>query len=110
MDCEFLVHFLQLRENIALKPGIDAAIAELSRADILPNDFGAHFAILAKALIAARLLAPDGKVSTGSANLALAAACGQSSPEALMAQLNEARIAVAGQWARNFGEELEIVE
>ncbi len=108
VDCEFLVHFLQLRENIALTPQIEQAIGQLAVAGHLPGDFAEHFFELARLLIAARLLAPESELPPPAARIALARACGQSDIAALLARLAEARKAVAGQWQRHFGEQLEI--
>jgi glutamate-ammonia-ligase adenylyltransferase len=108
IDCEFIVHYLQLRERIALTPGIDGAIAQLAAAGFLPDDFGEHFSALARLLISARLLAPDGQEPPATAQAALVQACGKTSYTALLQRLDEARHAVAAQWAEHFGEELEI--
>ncbi len=108
VDCEFLVHFLQLREKVALTPGIDGAIAQLTEAGFLPDDFGEHFSALARLLISARLLAPDGQEPPLAAQAALAQACGKDSYAVLLQRLDEARRAVAAQWTEHFGEILEI--
>ncbi len=107
VDCEFLVHFLQLRENIAFTPQIERAIGELAEAGFLPDDFTVHFSNLARLLIAARLLAPDGELPPPGARIALARACGQSDIDALLEQLAQSRAAVAAQWQRHFDEKLE---
>ena len=108
VDCEFLVHFLQLRERIALEPQVEKAIAGLAEAGHLPADFVQHFSELARLLIAARLLAPDSELPPPAARIALASACGQSDIDALLARLAKARHAVAEQWQRHFDEQLEI--
>lgn len=108
VDCEFLVHFLQLRENIALTPQIEQAIAQLSEAGHLPSGFVDHFSAMARLLIAARLLAPESDLPPPAARIALARACGQTDLDALLARLAQAREAVAEQWQRHFDEKLEI--
>ncbi|WP_342773188.1 hypothetical protein [Alteraurantiacibacter aquimixticola] len=86
------------------------AIAGLVEAGHLPAGFGEHFSTLARLLIAARLLAPEGEPPPPAARIALAKACGQESFEALLAGFGEARRAVAAQWVHHFGQELEIDE
>ncbi len=108
VDCEFIVHYLQLRERIALTPGIDGGIALLTEAGLLPAGFGEHFSALARLLISSRLLAPDCQEPPLAAQAALAQACGKDSYAALLQRLEEARQAVAAQWAEHFGETLEI--
>lgn len=108
VDCEFLVHYLQLRDHRGLAPGVEVAIAGLIEAGLLPADFGTHFSTLARLLIAARLLAPDSTEPPPAARIALAQACGNDSYDALLASLLEARHAIAAQWAVHFGEILEV--
>lgn len=108
VDCEFLVHYLQLRDHHGLAPGVEVAIAGLIAAGLLPEDFGTHFSTLARSLIAARLLAPDSTEPPPAARIALALACSEGSYDALLAALYEARQAIAEQWAVHFGEYLEV--
>ena len=65
VDCEFIVHYLQLRERIAFRPALGEAIGELVAAGLLPASFAAHQALMARLLVAARLLAPDCDASAG---------------------------------------------
>ena len=108
VDCEFLVHYLQLREHKGLAPGVEVAIAGLIDAGLLPADFGQHFSTLARLLISARLLAPDSQEPPPAARIALAQACGHADYDALLAALLVARRAIAAQWQAHFGEHLEI--
>ncbi len=108
VDCEFIVHYLQLREGIALVPALEVAIAELARDGHLPIDLVGHFSTLARVLISARLLAPDGQEPPPAARIALAEACGENDYAALLASIAQARKAIAAQWAVLFGETLEI--
>jgi glutamate-ammonia-ligase adenylyltransferase len=75
VDCEFIVHFLQLRDRIAFRPALDEAIAELVGAAALPHSFAANHLLLARMLIAARLFAPDAIEPPAAAQAALARAC-----------------------------------
>jgi glutamate-ammonia-ligase adenylyltransferase len=108
VDCEFIVHYLQLRECSALRPSLDSAIAELVGAGLLPAPFAAHHALLARLLIAARLLAPDGDEPPATAQAALAGACNQPDYASLLRALVDARQGVAQCWTELFGEKLEI--
>jgi glutamate-ammonia-ligase adenylyltransferase len=108
VDCEFLVHYLQLRERIAFHPPMEQAITALSDAGLLPDEFAQNFLRIARVLTAARLLAPDGQEPPPAARVALAAACGEKDFDALIATITRNRHAVAVQWLRHFGETLEI--
>jgi glutamate-ammonia-ligase adenylyltransferase len=108
VDCEFIVHELQLRERIAFHPRLQDAIAELVEAGLLPASFAANHLLLARLLVAARLFAPDGAEPPLAAQAALARACEQPDYAALLRALGEARQGVAQCWAELFGEPLEI--
>lgn len=108
VDCEFIVHFLQLRERIAFDPSLGAAIAALTSAGLLPAAFGEHHALMARLLVAARLLAPDLDHPPEVARQVLAEACGCADYPGLLQALAEARHGVAACWAELFGETLEI--
>jgi glutamate-ammonia-ligase adenylyltransferase len=108
VDCEFIAHFLQLRDRIAFRPSLEVAIAELVTAGRLPPVFADRFALLARLLVAARLLAPDGRHPSDAAQAVLARACGQADFAALLRAVREAREGVARCWADVFGEQLEI--
>lgn len=108
VDCEFIVHFLQLRERRAFTPAMPDAIVELVAAGLLPAEFADHHALLARLLIAARLLAPDLADPPEPARPVLARACRQDDYRALLQALADARHGVARTWAETFGEQLEI--
>jgi glutamate-ammonia-ligase adenylyltransferase len=108
VDCEFIVHFLQLRERVAFDPSLGGAIAALASAGWLPEDFGAHHALLVRLLVAARLLAPDLDHPPEVAQGVLAGACGCTDYRALLQALADARHGIAACWADLFGETLEM--
>ena len=108
VDCEFIVHFLQLRDQVAFRPPLQEAIAELVSAGTLPESFAANYLLLARLLVAARLFAPDGAEPPAAAQAALARACQQADYASLLQAMAEARQGVAQCWADLFGEELEI--
>jgi glutamate-ammonia-ligase adenylyltransferase len=107
VDCEFIVHFLQLRERTGFTPDLGRAIAELTGAGLLPAEFGAQHDLLTRLLVAARLLAPQGQPPAEGARRMLAAACGARDFAALLRAVAEARHGVAETWAETFGETLE---
>ncbi len=108
VDIEFVVHYLQLREHVALVPAIPAALAGLVAAGLLnPAMLKAH-EVLGRLLIAARLLAPDSEEPPPAARAILASACQCGDWEDLLEALAESRRTVAAAWTATFGEQLEI--
>jgi len=108
VDAEFIVHYLQLRDHIALEPSIPAALAALVKAGKLdPAILEAHRA-LARFLIASRLLAPDGTEPDPGAKAVLASACESRDWHSLTENLAESRRVLAAAWTATFGEDLEI--
>ena len=108
VDVEFIVHFLQLRERTAFNPSLGEAIRELTSEGLLPPAFVAHHALMARLLVAARLLAPDCDAPPEAAQAALARACQQPDYAALLQALLQARHGVVASWMDLFGEDLEI--
>ena len=108
VDCEFIIHYVQLRDRIAFRPALPEAIAELVDAGALPQSFAANHLLLARMLVAVRLFAPDSAEPPAVAQAALARACEQPNYAALLHALAEARQGVAQCWAELFGETLEI--
>jgi glutamate-ammonia-ligase adenylyltransferase len=109
VDCEFLIHFIQLRDGVGLDPDLDVAIAALVAAGLLPTELAEAQAALTRFLVAARLLAPDAQVPPAAAREALARACACGDWDEVVAGLLRARATVAAAWHHAFGEELEIV-
>ncbi len=108
VDCEFVVHFLQLRDRTAFLPQLGPAIDALVAAGLLPATFAAARALQGRLLVAARLLAPDAAHPGAAAQAALAKACDMTDYDALLRALATARHGVAATWAEVFGETLEI--
>ena len=104
VDAEFLVHYLQLRWQKALLPDLDAALAALVAEGLVPGDVRDAHALLTRALVAARLLAPDGAPPPAAA-ARMAISCGQSDPEALLRALDGARECVRAACVPLFGEQ-----
>jgi glutamate-ammonia-ligase adenylyltransferase len=107
IDCEFIVHYLQLRERIGFSPDLGQAIAELTGAGLLPAGFGAQHDLLTRLLVAARLFAPQGQPPPEGARQALAETCGARDFAGLLRAVEEARHGIARTWAETFGETLE---
>lgn len=108
VDLEFLIHYLQLRERIALTPEMVGALTGLVEAGLLPENLLKAQKVLIRVLVAARLLAPDSQEPSASACAVLARSCGAPSYPALLEMLAEARHGVAAAWAATFGETLEM--
>ena len=110
VDLEFLTHFLQLRGGVGLTPQLGSAVRALTAAGLLPKELPAAHDTLARALVAARLLAPDGQRPPPSAQAVLAKACGCGDWQGFLSQLAGARAQVAGAWSALFDEALETIE
>lgn len=113
VDIEFLVQFVQLRSagNLpgeALSPDLSLALATLVKSGELKQGVADAHRLMTDALVAGRLLAPDGKEPTRAAAKALARACNRSSYAELMHDLAVARNDVARDWHAIFGQNLEM--
>lgn len=107
VDVEFITHYLQLRDHLALEPEIAAALAALVAAGKVAPELPAAHRTLARFLIAARLLAPDGTEPDPGARAVLASACECDDWRCLTEKLAESRRVVAAAWTATFGEMLE---
>ncbi len=110
VDCEFAIHFLQLRDHVALTPNLPDAAQVLAEAGLVTESFVEAERLLSRTLVAARLLAPECLEPHPTAAARLATICGFAEYPALLRGLGEARQEVAEQWRRTFGETLEIEE
>ena len=114
VDLEFITHYLQLRDGpklqkeTALVPQLGLAVAELEVLGLVPEGLAAEHDVLNRALVAARLLAPDAELPPPAARAVLAKACGAGDWEAFLANLAQARSRIALAWGEVFGETLEI--
>ena len=108
VDVEFIVHYLQLRNGEGLEPSLRGALALLVGAGLVPAGLEEANRVLARFLIASRLLAPDAQEPPPAARAALAQACQCGDWEDLTANLAQARRTVAECWLAVFGEQLEI--
>ena len=97
VDLEFLVHFVQLRDRLALGPDLGAAIATLTTVGALPPGLGAAHDLLTRFLLLLRLVAPGAAVPDAYApavEAMLARGLGAASFPACSAALTAARAAV----------------
>ena len=108
VDLEFLIHFLQLRDRIALSPDLSEALRMLVDQGYLPETLIMHHEFMTRLLVAGRLLAPDLQQPSPAAAKALAEACRCESYDALLQSFANARHGVAAAWTDIFGEKLEI--
>jgi glutamate-ammonia-ligase adenylyltransferase len=118
VDCEFLVHYLQLKgetaggaplaeaQPLALDPDLAVALGGLVAAGLLPADLPQPHALMSRMLVAGRLLAPDGREPPPSAARALARACGFESYAALLEGFGAARLSVAQAWKQILGTDI----
>ena len=122
VDIEFLVHYLQLKGEAAdgrplaeafpqaLSPDLEAALAGLAAAGLVPADLAWPHALMSRMLVAGRLLAPDGREPPPSGARALARACGFDSYAALETGFAAARAAVAEVWKQILGTDILATE
>lgn len=108
VDTEFCVHFLQLSRGAGLNPHLGEAIGELAEAGLVSSQLRDAWELMTRILVCGRLLAPHLGHPPAAAAEAMAAACGHDSFDKLLQSLSKARQEVARNWARTFGQELEI--
>ncbi|MEM8726185.1 MAG: glutamine-synthetase adenylyltransferase, partial [Pseudomonadota bacterium] len=114
VDCEFLVHFLQLRDGArladehpgALSPDLGTAIPALSEAGLLPEGLIREYDLMTRLLVAGRLLVPSGAEPPQCARGALSKACHVEDYDALLHALTKARQRVAGVWFTILGQSI----
>ncbi len=108
VDVEFMVHFVQLRDGVGMRPNLRLAMQELVTAGVISPAAFDSFEFLTRFLVAARLLAADCAVPPQPAQLALAKAVHCSDWAKVMAKLHAARLAIAANWAQIFACKLEL--
>ena len=114
VDCEFLVHFFQLRgvtvggellvreHPEAYSPDLGTAIPGLIRAGLLPASFRPDYDLLTRMLVALRLLTPTGAEPPAYVASALARSCRAPDYDALMRDFTDARGRVCALWNQTF--------
>ncbi|MEE4153313.1 MAG: bifunctional [glutamate--ammonia ligase]-adenylyl-L-tyrosine phosphorylase/[glutamate--ammonia-ligase] adenylyltransferase [Erythrobacter sp.] len=116
VDCEFLVHFLQLRGTAAdgsplsathphaYAPDLAAAIPALAAAGLLPVHFLKDYDLMSRILVAGRLLNPGEGEPPACAAIALARACRHEDYDGLLQAFAKARQRVRAVWNTTLGE------
>ncbi|MGB3471732.1 MAG: bifunctional [glutamate--ammonia ligase]-adenylyl-L-tyrosine phosphorylase/[glutamate--ammonia-ligase] adenylyltransferase [Erythrobacter sp.] len=114
VDCEFLVHYLQLRgtdqagaylaqsQPGAYSPDLGTAIPAMIRAGLLPESFRSDYDLLTRMIVALRLLAPGGLEPPACAATALAKACRVDDYATLLEESAAARARVRKVWNQTF--------
>jgi [glutamine synthetase] adenylyltransferase / [glutamine synthetase]-adenylyl-L-tyrosine phosphorylase len=110
VDLEFLTHYLQLRDGVALMPNLGDALREVSEQRLIPDSLLVAHDLLTRLLVAMRLLAPDSQIPSPAARDVLAKACGTDDWRTLLAALKVARKEVADAWHIVFGEKIALGE
>ena len=110
VDCEFLVHYLQLRERTGFSPDLGAACDALAEAGLIPATIRLAHDLMTRMLVAGRLFAPDGDYPPPESRELVARAAGCAAWNSLLEEFAAARVAVAAAWAQVFGEELEMAQ
>jgi glutamate-ammonia-ligase adenylyltransferase len=108
VDLEFMVHYLQLREGIAIQPELGEAVAGLAAAGLLPESLRAAHDLLARLLVVVRLVAPDGDFPPEASRGIVARTCCQPDWESLLAAVTQARQEIASGWQSVFAQDLEL--
>ena len=103
VDLEFLVHFLQLRDNAAMTPRLEEALAMLE----LPASLSFAHGLMTRLLVGTRLLAPDLTPPGAAPGTILARLCEAEDFDAMLTQFAAARADVAAAWQTIFDERLE---
>jgi glutamate-ammonia-ligase adenylyltransferase len=118
VDCEFLVHFLQLRgvtpggqllaEHYpeAFSPDLGTAIPALIAAGLLPKSFRTDYDLLTRMIVSLRLLAPGSGEPPSCAADALAKSCRVSGYTDLLGAFTAARMRVCAIWNQTFGADI----
>jgi glutamate-ammonia-ligase adenylyltransferase len=105
VDLEFAVHVVQLVHRTGFHPGLPAATAALEAAGLLPPGMVEAHALLTRALVTMRLVAPDAQLPPPASRALVARALGQADWDSAVASLDAARQRVAAAWAAVSGAE-----
>ena len=118
VDCEFLVHFLQLRgvacdgfslaqsHPRAYSPDLGTAIPALIVAGLLPESFRTDYDLMTRMIVSLRLLAPKGGEPPACAADGLATSCRVSGYASLLSEFTAARGRVCAIWNQTFGADI----
>ena len=98
VDLEFAVHVLQLTRRVAFDPRLEVAIEALVGENLVPQNIADAQKLLTRMLVMMRLVAPGDVKPTAETWHLVAAACGASSWDELLARHEEARQCITELW------------
>jgi glutamate-ammonia-ligase adenylyltransferase len=99
VDLEFAVHVAQLVHRAGFHPDLPTATAALEAAGLLPKGLVEAHALLTRALVTFRLVAPDAQLPPPASRALVARALGQADWDSAVASLDAARQRVTDIWA-----------
>jgi glutamate-ammonia-ligase adenylyltransferase len=99
VDLEFAVHVVQLVHRTGFHADLPGATAALEAAGLLPEGLVEAHALLTRALVTFRLVAPDAQLPPPASRALVARALGQADWDSAVASLDAARQRVAAAWA-----------
>ncbi len=102
VDLEFAVHHVQLTRQVGLNPRLGPAIAALVAADIAPAAISNAYAVLARMLVALRLMGDHMAVTEPSTQARIARACGADDWDDMLAHYAASRRDIAA-WVTMLG-------
>ncbi|MFL6845195.1 MAG: bifunctional [glutamine synthetase] adenylyltransferase/[glutamine synthetase]-adenylyl-L-tyrosine phosphorylase [Allosphingosinicella sp.] len=100
VDLEFAVHTLQLRHGIGLDPHLEHALEALVAAGLVSDEIDPALRLLTRMLVMFRLVSPGSDEPPAETKPLVAAACGHSDWDSLLAAHDAARQRVAELWRR----------
>ncbi|MGE4429282.1 MAG: bifunctional [glutamine synthetase] adenylyltransferase/[glutamine synthetase]-adenylyl-L-tyrosine phosphorylase [Sphingobium sp.] len=98
VDLEFLVQVTQLASGAGFDPDLEASIADLITAGLLPAELKEAHDLLTRYLVVSRLVSPGSAEPPEATRPLVAARCGARDWPHLLAMLDEARQSVAASW------------
>jgi glutamate-ammonia-ligase adenylyltransferase len=98
VDLEFCVHVLQLTRRVGIDPHLDRALEALIAEDLLDANIITAQQLLTRMLVMMRLVAPADVKPTPETWELVAAVCGAANFDALLAEHQAARAAIATAW------------
>ncbi len=104
VDLEFAIHVAQLGHRTALVPHLGQAIAALCESGFAPPTIIEAHAVLTRALVTLRLMAPDLQAPDTATAALIARACGAQSWPLWLDDLNRVRQSVSQFWSQTYGD------
>ncbi|MGZ8283480.1 MAG: [protein-PII] uridylyltransferase family protein, partial [Allosphingosinicella sp.] len=98
IDLEFAVQALQLSHRVGLDPRLDAALAELEGAGLVPAGIDKALGLLTRMLVMFRLVSPSSAEPPVATRPLVAAACGLADWDELLAAHAQARQSISALW------------